>query len=49
MERVKTFYGHGLWRIRDALGWVMENSGDKNLHAPGSGRGQKHGRHSERP
>ena len=43
MERVKTFYGHGLWRIRDALGWVMENSGDKNLHAPDRGEANNTG------
>jgi len=27
MERVKAFYDNGLWCIRDALGWVIENSG----------------------
>ena len=26
MERVRAFYDHGLWSIRDALGWVIENS-----------------------
>ena len=43
MERVKAFYDHGLWRIRDALGWVMENSGDKNLHAPDRGEANNTG------
>lgn len=27
MARVKAFYDRGLWEIRDALGWVIENSG----------------------
>jgi len=26
MSRVKAFYDNGLWAIRDALGWVIENS-----------------------
>lgn len=26
MNRVKAFYDHGLWDIRDELGWVIENS-----------------------
>ena len=26
MQRVKAFYDHGLWDIRDELGWVIENS-----------------------
>ena len=26
MGRVKAFYDNGLWAIRDALGWVIENS-----------------------
>ena len=26
MERVRAFYDHGLWSIRDTLGWVIENS-----------------------
>ncbi len=26
MSRVKAFYDNGLWVIRDALGWVIENS-----------------------
>ena len=26
LERVKAFYDHGLWEIRDALGWVIESS-----------------------
>ena len=26
MERVRAFYDHGLWSIRDALGWVIETS-----------------------
>ena len=25
MERVRQFYDHGLWKIRDELGWVIEN------------------------
>lgn len=28
MERVRAFYNHGLWQIRDALGWVVELSSD---------------------
>lgn len=28
MHRVKAFYDNGLWEIRDALGWVIENSSD---------------------
>ena len=28
VDRVRFFYGNGLWEIRDALGWVIENSGD---------------------
>ena len=43
MNRVKAFYDHGLWSIRDALGWVMENSGDKNLHAPDRGEANNTG------
>ena len=43
MERVKAFYDHGLWRIRNSLGWVMENSGDKNLHAPDRGEANNTG------
>ena len=26
LERVKAFYDHGLWEIRDAVGWVIESS-----------------------
>jgi hypothetical protein len=26
LARVKAFYDHGLWQIRDELGWVIENS-----------------------
>ena len=26
MERVRSFYSHGLWEIRDELGWVIESS-----------------------
>jgi hypothetical protein len=26
MERVWAFYTHGLWKIRDPLGWVIENA-----------------------
>lgn len=26
MQRVAAFYDHGLWEIRDALGWSLENS-----------------------
>ena len=29
MDRVRAFYDHGLWKIRDALGWVIEMSGDQ--------------------
>ncbi|MEZ4860368.1 MAG: hypothetical protein R3C14_03645 [Caldilineaceae bacterium] len=29
MDRVRAFYDNGLWQIRDALGWVIENSGDQ--------------------
>ncbi|MBM3263530.1 MAG: hypothetical protein FJY97_08930 [candidate division Zixibacteria bacterium] len=29
IERVRTFYNNGLFQIRDALGWVIENSGDQ--------------------
>jgi hypothetical protein len=29
MERVRAFYDHGLWSIRDALGWVIEMSNDE--------------------
>ena len=29
LGRVKAFYDNGLWEIRDALGWVMENSGSE--------------------
>ncbi len=43
LERVRAFYDHGLWRIRDALGWVMENSGDKNRHAPDRGEANNTG------
>ncbi len=43
LERVKTFYNRGLWCIRDALGWVMENSGDKNRHAPDRGEANNTG------
>ena len=43
LAHVKAFYDHGLWRIRDALGWVMENSGDKNLHAPDRGEANNTG------
>jgi hypothetical protein len=28
MNRVHAFYTHGLWDIRDELGWVMESSSD---------------------
>ncbi len=28
IERVRAFYDNGLWQIRDALGWVIEMSGD---------------------
>jgi hypothetical protein len=28
MARVRAFYDNGLWQIRDALGWVIETSGD---------------------
>ena len=28
MARVYAFYSNGLWEIRDALGWVIENSAD---------------------
>ncbi len=28
IERVRAFYDNGLWQIRDALGWVVEMSGD---------------------
>ena len=27
LRRVKAFYDNGLWKIRDPLGWVIENSG----------------------
>ena len=43
LERVKAFYDHGLWGIRDALGWVMENSGDKNQHAMDRGEANNTG------
>lgn len=29
MNRVRAFYDNGLWQIRDALGWVVEMSGDE--------------------
>ena len=29
MARVRAFYDHGLWKMRDALGWVIESSGDQ--------------------
>ena len=29
MERVRAFYDHGLWSMRDALGWVIEVSNDE--------------------
>ncbi|MFN8442947.1 MAG: hypothetical protein U0175_19380 [Caldilineaceae bacterium] len=28
MQRVRTFYDNGLWKIRDELGWVIEVSSD---------------------
>ena len=28
LERVKAFYDHGLWQIRDEIGWVIESSDD---------------------
>lgn len=27
MATVKQFYDHGLWRVRDELGWALENAG----------------------
>jgi len=30
IERVKTFYDNGLWKIRDEIGWVIESSDDSS-------------------
>ena len=29
LDRVRAFYDHGLWNMRDQLGWVIESAGDQ--------------------
>lgn len=33
MKRVHAFYVNGLWKIRDAVGWVVENARNKGFQA----------------
>ena len=37
MERVRAFYDNGLWKMRDELGWVIENSAEASNPDRGEG------------
>jgi len=37
LERVRKFYDHGMWKLRDQLGWVVEKTGDSAVQRPDVG------------
>jgi len=37
VERVRAFYDHGMWELRDAVGWVVEKTGPSCIQRPDMG------------
>ena len=43
MQRVRRFYDNGMWQLRDALGWVIEKTGEPATLRPDVGEGNSTG------
>lgn len=37
LSRVKRFFDHGMWRLRDPVGWVVEKTGNSEIQRPDVG------------